>query len=100
MTNELLLKARVAQKNIFDIQDVLYAIEKIKLIDDNRKPYLRFVNAFKWKNGNQVREGVAILFDGVSVHGTEIPVDKELLDYLKEYYRKKLKEAKAEFETL
>lgn len=100
MTNELLLKAGAAQKNICDIQDVLYAIEKIKLIDNSRKPYLRFVNALKWKNGNQVREGVAILFDGVSVHGTEIPVDKELLDYLKEYYRKKLKEARAEFETL
>ena len=100
MTNELLLKAKAAQKNIDDIQDTLYAIEKIKLMNNSRNPFLRFVNALKWKNGEQVREGVAILFDGVSVHGTEIPVDNELLDFLKEYYRKKLKEAKAEFETL
>lgn len=100
MTDELLLKAKAAQKNICDIQNVLYAIEKIKLTNNNHKPYLRFVNALKWKSGKKVREGVAILFDGVSVHGTEIPVDKEILDCLKEYYRKKLKEAKTEFETL
>ena len=100
MTNELLLNANVIQKNIDDIQATLYAVEKIKLMNNSRKPYLRFVNAFKWKNDKQVREGVAILFDGVSVHGTEIPVDNELLDYLKEYYRKKLKEAKAEFKAL
>lgn len=100
MTDELLLKAKEAQKNICDIQNVLYAVEKIKLINNSRKPYLRFVNALKWKKGEEVREGVAILFDGVGVHGTEVPVDKELLDLVKEYYRKKLKEAKAEFETL
>ena len=61
---------------------------------------MRFVNALKWKNDKQVREGIAVLFDGVNIHGTNIPVDNELLDCIKEYYRKKLKEAKAEFETL
>lgn len=100
MTDELLLKARAAQKNICDIQDALYAVERIKLMNNSRKPYLRFVNRLKWKKGKEVREGAAILFDGVDMHGTEIPVDNELLDCLKEYYRKKLKEAKTEFETL
>lgn len=104
MTSELLLKARIAEKNIDDIQNVLYSIKKIKLIDErqkeNRKPLLRFVNAIKFKEGKEIKEATVILFDGVNTHGTDIPVDDRLLDCIKDYYEQRLKEAKAEFESL
>ena len=87
MTNELLLKAKIAQKNIKDIESTLYAIKRIKLIDEEqkerRKPSLRFVNALKQKDGKEVREAKTILFDGI-----------------KDYFEQKLEEAKIESEAL
>lgn len=104
MTDELLLKAKTAQKNIQDIESTLYAIERIKLIDErhkeSHKPSLRFVNAFKRKDGKEVTEATVILFDGISMHGTDIPIDNSLLDCLKNYFEQKLEEAKIEFEAL
>lgn len=104
MTNELLLKAKIAQKNIEDIESTLYAIKRIKLIDEEqkerRKPSLRFVNALKQKDGKEVREATTILFDGISMHGTDIPTDDSLLDCIKDYFERKLEEAKTEFEAL
>ena len=104
MTSELLLKARIAEKNIDDIQNVLYSIKKIKLINEQekkgRKPLLRFVNAIKLKEGKETKEATVILFDGVNAHGTDVPVDDRLLDCLKDYYEQKLNEAKMEFASL
>ena len=104
MTDELLSKAKTIQKNIQDIQSVLNSIERIKLIDkrqkENRKPILRFVNAFKRKNGKEMNEATVFLFDGINAYGTDIPVDDRLLDYLKKYYQQRLEETKMEFESL
>lgn len=102
MTEELLAQANIAKKNIQDIASVLYSIKKIEIRSDRRryKPYLRFLNMTKNKNSKEVQEATVLLFDGVSLHGTEVPVDNCLLDCLKEHYSERLKEAKAVLDAL
>ena len=102
MTEELLAQANIAKKNIQDIASVLYSIKKIEISDNRRKykPYLRFLNMSKKKNGKEVQEAAVLLFDGVSLCGTEVPVDNRLLDCLKEHYSERLKEAKAVLDAM
>ena len=104
MTEELLQKARTAQKNIQDIRTVLDSIERIKLLDNKNgrryKPYLKFLNMLKRKDGTDIREATVALFDGVSTYGTEIVFDERLLDCLKEHYRQRLEEAKAVLDAM
>ena len=103
MTEELLEQAKVAQKNIQDIESVLFSIERIQILNKQEKkyqPYLKFVNALKQKNGKEVREAAVYLFEGVNMYGTEVPVDERLLDCLKEHYQERLLEAKAELDAM
>lgn len=104
MTDELLAKAKNAQKNIQDIRSVLYSLECIKIReckhDGNHHPTLRFINMLKRKDGKEVREAAVLLFDGVSIYGTEIPVDDRLLDCLKDHYKERLAEAQTEFDKI
>ena len=104
MKEELLEQANIAQKNIQDITRVLESIERIKIIDTrvktNYQPKLRFLNMLKKKNGNEVQEAGVLLFDGVNIYGTELPVDERLLKCLREHYRERLVQAKAAFEAL
>lgn len=103
MTEELLARAKIAQKNIQDIQSILDSIERIKLSNPNERSYsprLKFVNILKRKDGKEVREATTLLFDGVSMYGTELPTDEDLLDCLKEHYRKRLSEAKATLDSM
>lgn len=104
MTEDLLIRAKNAQKNIQDISKVLDSIERIRLLNEqgrtNYKPFLRFLNMFARKDGKEVKEAAVLLFDGISYHGTELLVDERLLNCLKEHYRERLKEAKAEFDAI
>lgn len=104
MTQELLEKANDAQKNIDDINLTLASIKRIKIVDNNNdrnhKPMLRFANILKRKNGKDVREATAILFDGLSMYGTEIPFDDRLLKCLRKHYEERLVEAKAVFDGM
>lgn len=104
MTEKLLEQAKVAQQKIKDIDSVLYAIERIEILGNKHeksyKPYLRFANILKLKDGKEVREATVLLFDGISMYGTEIPVDERLLNCLKEHYRERVDEAKAELDAL
>lgn len=103
MTEELLEQANVAQNNIHDIERVLNAIERIKILDPNKKrhePYLRFFNMLKMKNGKEIREASVCLFDGLGMYGTEVPVDERLLDCLKNHYQERLSEAKAVLDAM
>lgn len=104
MTEEVLAQAKIAQKNIQDINKVLDSIERIKILDGQHerkyKPYLKFLNMLKIKDGKEVREAAVLLFDGVRMYGTEVPVDDRLLDCLKEHYKQRLAEAKAEMDAL
>ena len=102
MTEELLAQALKIQKNIHDINCVLDSIEKIEINGGRRtyKPHLKLFNMLKKKNGKEVREATVLLFDGVSIYGTEIPVDESFLDCLKEYYQSRLTETKAELDSL
>ena len=103
MTEELLAKANLAKNNIQDIKNVLNAIERIKIMDPNERnhqPKLRFSNILKIKDGKEVREAAVYLFDGVSLYGTELPVDERLLECLKEHYRERLSEAKAVLDAM
>lgn len=103
MTEELLEQANAAQNNIRDIEKVLNAIQRIKILDPNKKrhePHLKFFNMFKYKDGKEVKEAAVCLFDGVSMYGTEVPVDERLLECLKEYYQERLSEAKAVLDAM
>lgn len=104
MTDEYLSQAKIARENVRNLEDVLEAIEGIKLNDwqdrNRYKPCLRFLNMAKRKNGKEVMEATVLLFDGVSIHGTEVPVDKRLLACLKEHYKKRLSEAKTAFDAM
>ena len=105
MTEELLTQAKIAQKNIRDIEGVLNSIERINLkVKRDRlrsyQPCLNFLNMSKKKNGKEIQEATVLLFNGVNTYGTEVPVDERLLDCLKEHYRKRLSEAKAVLEAM
>ena len=104
MTEELLEKARTAQKNIQDIRTTLNSIERIKLLGNNNnmryKPYLKFLNMLKRKDGKDVREATVAVFDGLGTYGTEIVFDERLLDCLKEHYQERLEEAKAVLDAM
>jgi hypothetical protein len=103
MTEDYLEQAKLAQNNIQDIQRVLNSIEKIKILDPskrNHRPALRFSNILKLKDGKEVREAEVCLFDGISMYGTEVPVDERLLDCLKEHYQERLSEAKAVLDAM
>ena len=66
MTEELLEQANVAQNNIRDIERVLNAIQRIKILDPNKKrhePHLKFFNMFKHKDGKEVKEAAEELFE-------------------------------------
>ena len=98
MTEELLARANAAQNNICDIEKVLNSIERIKILDPNKRnhrPTLRFSNILKLKDGKEAREATVLLFDGINMYGTEVPVDERLLECLKEHYQERLSEAKA-----
>jgi hypothetical protein len=97
MTEDYLTQAKIVQKNIQDIDDVLCSIKRIEINGNNRKhkPYLKFFNMLKRKNGKDVLEATVLLFDGVGMYGTEVPVDDRLLNCLKEHYQERLMEAKA-----
>jgi hypothetical protein len=102
MTEKLLAQAQDIQNNIQNIDKLLYSIKRIKLREQKgqRKPYLKFVNALKHKNGKEIREATVYLFDGVNMYGTEVPVDERLLNCLEEHYALRLEEAKAEFDAM
>ena len=103
MTEELLARANEAQNNIRDIERVLNAIQRIKILDPskrNHRPALRFSNILKLKDGKEVREAEVCLFDGISMYGTEVPVDERLLECLKEHYQERLSEAKAVLDAM
>ena len=103
MTNELLEQAKIAENNINDINKVLNAIERIRILDSSRrdhKPRLRFFNMYKLKDDKEVQEATVYLFDGVNMYGTEVPVDERLLDCLKKHYRERLLEAQAVFDAM
>ena len=103
MTEELLNQANLAQNNIRDIKKVLDAIERIKILNPNKKrhePHLRFFNMSKMKNGKEIREATVCLFDGIGMYGTEVPVDERLLDCLKEHYQERLSEAKSVLDAM
>ena len=100
MTREQLANAQAVQKNIQRLEDTLYALKRIKILQSRGAPHLKFVNMLKRKDNKEVREAAALLFDGVNVYGTEIQVDESLLDCLKEHYSKRLEEAKAVLEAM
>lgn len=103
MTEELLNQANIAQSNIHDIEKVLGAIERIKILNPSKKrhePHLKFFNMFKLKDGKEVKEAAVCLFDGINMYGTEVPVDERLLDCLKEHYQERLSEAKAVLDAM
>jgi len=103
MTEELLEQANAAQNNIRDIKKVLDSIERIKILDPNKKrhePYLKFFNMIKRKDGKDIQEATVCLFDGINMYGTEVPVDERLLDCLKEHYQERLSEAKAVLDAM
>lgn len=102
MTNETYKQAEEIQKRIDELTRILYRVEKIKLIrpQEQKKPIIRFTNALKLKDGKEIREATVILFDGISLHGTDIPIDDGLADVIKKYYEQKLEEAKKEFNSL
>lgn len=103
MTEELLAEATRAQNNIQNIKRVLDSIERITLderYERNYRPCLKFSNMLKRKGDKEVREAAVILFNGISMYGTELPVDERLLDCLKEHYRERLEEAKAVLDAL
>lgn len=107
MTDELLNRAKNAQEKIRSIENTLWNIQKIKILESEDvrsktryERFLRFVNVSKRKDGKETKEGRAFLFDGVSLHGTELLVDNALLDCLKEYYEKRLEEAKEAYDAL
>lgn len=103
MTEELLKQANLAKNNIQNIKNVLNTIERIKILDPNKRnrlPHLRFSNVLKFKDGKEVREAAVYLFDGVNMYGTEVPVDERLLECLKEHYQERLSEAKAVLDAM
>ena len=103
MTEDYLEQAKIAQNNIQDIERVLRAIERIKILDPNKRthrPTLRFSNILNFKNGKEVREAATLLFDGISMYGTEVPTDERLLDCLKKHYQERLSEAKAVLDAM
>jgi hypothetical protein len=103
MTEELLAQAKLAENNIKDIKIVLDSIERIKILDPqkrNHKPHLRFSNILKKKDGKDIREATVLLFDGINMYGTEVPVDERLLNCLKEHYQERLSEAKAVLDAI
>ena len=102
MTEELLAQAQIAQQNIRTLDEILNSIKRIKILGDRRsyKPYLKFFNMLKKKNGKEVREATVLLFDGVSMYGTEVPVDDRLLDCLKQHYQERLTEAKTVLDAM
>lgn len=103
MTEELLEQAKLAENNIKDIKRVLDSIERIRILDPqkrNHKPHLRFSNILKKKDGKDIQEAAVLLFDGINMYGTEVPVDERLLNCLKEHYQERLSEAKAVFDAM
>ena len=100
MKEEILMQARKLQKNIEDIESVLSTIKNIKILNGQYEPFLRFANILKRRDGKEVREASVLLFDGVSHHGTTVPVEKDLLECIKAFYEKKLLDAKKKFEDL
>lgn len=103
MTEELLAQAKLAENNIKNIKIVLDSIERIKILDPqkrNHKPRLRFSNILKKKDGKDIREATVLLFDGINMYGTEVPVDERLLNCLKEHYQERLSEAKAVLDAM
>ena len=104
MTRETYMEAQTLLENISNIERTLSQIERISLIDPNKQKrrgnvLLKLLNLETSANKEEKKAG-AYLFDGISIYGVEIPVDEDLLVVLREYYEKKLADAKAEFANL
>lgn len=105
MTQERLQQAKIAEAHIKEIKEMLYTIKRIKLLDktkmdNNHRPFFRFANLTKKKEGKEVKEASLILFDGINMNGTNIPADDGLLEVVKKYYENKLSEAEANFDAI
>ena len=102
MTDETLAKAKEIQKDIEFFNNAIGNIKyKMACAADEKKKkkfMLRFINGKK--TGSDNTEARIILFEGDNVYGTDIPVEKELLDIITKYFTEKRDEKKDELKLL
>ncbi len=108
MTDNDLERANELQKEIRNLQDTIYHLDRsIEEYERNlqargKNPILRFVNYFKNLRAEQEgkKEAGIFLFATDSVHGISIPVDCDLIKVINEYFKKKLSLTKTEFQNI
>lgn len=105
MTDETLNKARDIKGEIDKIHNALYGISRRK---ENAERERRYLSTPKWlwkmrlfnDRSSGEEKARAILFDNSDIHGTDIEVTEEFLDYIKAYFEYKLKEKEQEYRDL
>lgn len=108
MTKEIYEQAGAVLEKVKSLQAMVNKLEAISLYNPEKsagtvyertkRVLLRFLNLKRSQNAKE--EAAILLFDGVSIHGTDVPIDDELLPVLRAHFERKLREAEAEFERL
>lgn len=101
MTEEILEKGKELIRKIDYIDMVLSPLGSYCKVDSQKekfKPCLRIRN--RREIGTDKLQAACILFNGIDTHGIDIPVDKDFVNFLYDYFTKKKAELLAEFKDL
>ena len=103
MITELLSRCVALQEEITRLKDTVMTLNA-----NLKNPYgkngqkkkwmLRFTNAQK-KYGEPKRAAI-YLFDGIDIHGLDIPVEEGLVEVIRDYFQNRLVDAQTEFDQI
>lgn len=98
MTNATFDKAKTLTNEIDTLEKTVCALSASLSKSENWMMNLsNRVKRFSKRDG---AEASAILLDGLDKYGVDLPVDKGLIEILKDYFEKQLSEKRKEFESL
>lgn len=106
MTVSTVKKAKEILSQIDALRDTIYSLKvrieyEPKAGQTTKKWIMRLKNFIDCKSGKEEPEQAKIIiFNGISPYGVYIPVDEDLINYLKEFFVKKLEEKQREFDEL
>jgi hypothetical protein len=103
MNVEILEKAKEINAEIEKIKTAIDNISYHHKRADKNQPYKKYnwmIRVFNKKTENGATEAKMFLFDNNDIHGSDIPIDEELLIVIKEYFESKLKEKEQQFNEL
>lgn len=104
MTEKMLEKGNKLLEEIKKLNDTVYTLEStINYIPKPSQPKkswkLRFTNRKQDGIGEPEHAGI-FLFNGISVHGIDVPIDEDVVMSIKEILKKKVESKQLEFEKL